>query len=256
MSNQLLKDRVVIVTGGSSGNGRAIAVAAAEQGARAVVVADTSDEPREGGAPTHEVIDCDAVFVQCDVSDPDAVDRAVAAADAFGGVDVLVNNAGIVGPAHPVLEMGEADFDQVLAVNLRGSFLGCRAAGRRMADRGSGSIVNISSIAGLRGSKSSAAYSASKAGLLLMTQTLAYELGPRGVRVNAVLPGVVETRMTTQDRSLASEAAAATIAKVPLRRLGQPADIADAVVFLASDLASYVSGTSLVVDGGFIAAVP
>lgn len=256
MSSRLLQDRVVVVTGGSSGNGRAIALAAAEHGARAVVVADIVADPREGGRPTCDVIGGDSVFVRCDVSEPDSIEAAVAAADRFGGVDVLVNNAGIVGPASPVLTMEADDFDRVLAVNLRGTFLGCRSAGRRMAERGSGSIVNVASVAAVRGSRSSAAYSASKAGILLMTSTLAFELGPSGVRVNSVLPGVIETQMTTVDRLLASDAAEATVAKVPLGRLGTPADIADAVVYLASDLAGYVTGTSLVVDGGLIAAIP
>lgn len=256
MSLGLLQDRVVVVTGGSSGNGRAIAIAAAQHGARAVVIADVVAEPREGGRPTHEVIGGDSIFVSCDVSRPDSIEEAIAAADRFGGVDVLVNNAGIVGPASPVLDMAAEDFDHVLAVNLRGTFLGCRSAGRRMAAQGSGCIVNVASIAGVQGSRSSAAYSASKAGVLLMTRTLAFELGPSGVRVNSVLPGVIETQMTTVDRPLASDAAAATVAKVPLGRLGTPADIANAVVYLASDLASYVTGASLVVDGGLIATVP
>ncbi|AWB91259.1 SDR family NAD(P)-dependent oxidoreductase [Aeromicrobium chenweiae] len=256
MSHGLLQDRVVVVTGGSSGNGRAIALAAAAQGARAVVVADVVSEPREGGRPTHEVIGGDSLFVSCDVSQPDSIEAAVAAADPFGGVDVLVNNAGIVGPASRVVEMDPADFDQVLAVNLRGTFLGCRAAGRRMAERGSGSIVNVASIAGILGSRSSAAYSASKAGILLMTSTLAFELGSAGVRVNSVLPGIIETHMTTVDRTLATDAYAATVAKVPLGRLGTPDDIANAVVYLASTLAGYVTGSSLVVDGGLIATVP
>ncbi|WP_208430685.1 SDR family oxidoreductase [Aeromicrobium yanjiei] len=151
--------------------------------------------------------------------------------------------------------MAVDDFDRVLAVNLRGTFLGCRAAGRGMAARGSGSIVNVASIAGVQGSRTSAAYSASKAGILLMTQTLAFELGSSGVRVNSVLPGIIQTHMTTVDRPLASDAYDATVAKVPLGRLGTPDDIANAVVYLASDLAGYVTGTSLVVDGGLIATI-
>lgn len=256
MSGGLLQGRVVVVTGGSSGNGRAIAIAAAEQGARAVVIADVVAEPREGGVPTHQLIGGDSIFVSCDVSDGDSIEAAIAAADPLGGVDVLVNNAGIVGPASPVLTMETASFDEVLSVNLRGTFLGCRSAGRRMAERGSGSIVNVASIAGIQGSRSSAAYSASKAGILLMSKTLAFELGAHGVRVNSVLPGIIETSMTTVDRPLAAGAAEATKAKVPLGRLGTPADVAGAVVYLASDLAGYVTGASLVVDGGLIATVP
>ena len=202
------------------------------------------------------MIDTESIFVHCDVSDPASIDAAVAAADKFGGIDVMVNNAGIVGPARPVVDMDEADFDQVIAVNLRGAFLGCRSAARRMTARGSGSIVNVASIASLMGSRTSAAYSASKGGVRLLTTTLAFEMGPLGIRVNSVLPGIIETRMTTHDRNWAAEAAEATIGKVPMRRLGTPADVANAVVYLASDLASYVTGTSLTVDGGLIACVP
>ena len=256
MSVGLLGDKVVLVTGGSSGNGRAIALAAAAHGARAVVIADVRDEPREGGRPTHELLECEAAFVACDVSDPDSIDAAVAAAEQFGGLDVMVNNAGIVGPANPVTDLAEADFDRVIGVNLRGTFLGCRSAARRMTARGSGSIVNVASIAALMGSRTSAAYSASKGGVRLLTTTLAFEMGPYGIRVNSVLPGIIETQMTTHDRNWAAEAAEATIGKVPLRRLGSPADVANAVVYLASDLASYITGTSLVVDGGLLACVP
>lgn len=253
---QLLRDRVVVVTGGSSGNGRAIALTAAAHGARAVVVADVTEAPREGGTPTHELVQTESVFVRCDVSDADQVRAAVEAADRFGGVDVMVNNAGIVGDAAPLIDMDPTNFDHVLSVNLRGTFLGCQLAGRRMAERGSGSIVNIASVAGLVGSKSSNAYSATKAGVRLMTATLSFELGPHGVRANAVLPGVIETMMTTSDRPLAGAQADATIAKIPLHRLGAPEDIANVVMFLASDLAAYVTGTSVVVDGGLTAVMP
>jgi NAD(P)-dependent dehydrogenase (short-subunit alcohol dehydrogenase family) len=256
----LLDGKVVVVTGGSSGNGRAIAFAAAAHGAAAVVVADVIDAPREGGQPTHEWLNAEtstrAVFVHCDVSDAASMDAAVAAADQFGGIDVMVNNAGIVGPAHPVVSLDEADFDQVIAVNLRGTFLGCRSAGRRMSARGSGSIVNVASVAALMGSRTSAAYTASKAGVHLMTTTLAFELGSQGIRVNSVLPGVIATHMTMKDRHWAAAAADATTAKVPLGRLGQPEDVANAVVYLASDLASYITGSALTVDGGLTSIVP
>jgi NAD(P)-dependent dehydrogenase (short-subunit alcohol dehydrogenase family) len=256
----LLDGKVVVVTGGSSGNGRAIAFAAAAHGAAAVVVADVIDAPREGGQPTHEWLNSETttrgVFIHCDVSDADSMDAAVAAADEFGGIDVMVNNAGIVGPANPVVSLAEADFDQVIAVNLRGTFLGCRSAARRMSPRGSGSIVNIASIAALMGSRTSAAYTASKAGVRLMTTTLAFELGSQGIRVNSVLPGIIETYMTTQDRHWAASAADASTAKVPLGRLGRPEDVANAVVYLASDLASYITGSSLTVDGGLTSIVP
>lgn len=252
----LLEGRVAVVTGGASGNGRAIALAFARHGAAAVVVADRRAEPREGGEPTTELIEREtstrAVFQQTDVARVRDVRAAVEAADALGGVDVLVNNAGIFRP-EPFLEVTEDDYAELMDVNLRGVFFGAQAAARRMIDKGAGSIINVSSIAGMQGAGGFVTYCASKGGVRLMTYALAQTLGEHGIRVNAIHPGLIDTTMTRRDVPIfGSPMGDAYIAGIPLRRAGQPDDVAGAAVFLASDLASYVTGESILVDGGFV----
>lgn len=251
--DQLITDSAAVVTGAASGIGRAIARTFAVEGAN-VVVADIQSEPREGGTPTHELIeaetDQDAVFVECDVSDVDSVRDAVAAADAFGGVDIMVNNAGIY-REHDFLDVTPAVYDQLMNINVRGTFFGAQAAARRMVDTDGGTIINISSTAGLQGSAGSSTYCTSKGAVRLLTYALADELGPEGVRVNAIHPGLVETTMTSEDIALVgTEAEEQFLKSVPSRRAGQPDDIASAALYLASELSSYVNGESLVVDGG------
>ncbi|MCY4353582.1 MAG: SDR family oxidoreductase [Truepera sp.] len=252
---KLLQGKVAVVTGGSSGNGRAIARAFAKHGAD-VVVADIRANPREGGTPTHELIPTEtgarATFVHCDVTRVADLEAAVAAAEFLGGIDVMVNNAGIL-TKQSVLEASEAAFDTMMSVNVRSVYFGTQAAGRRMIERGSGSIINLSSIAGMRGTGGYAAYCTSKGAVRHMTYALADELGPKGVRVNVLHPGIIDTRMNiVDDPVIGTEVGEGYLQMIPLRRWGQPGEVADAAVYLASELASYVNGASLVVDGGYL----
>ena len=254
----LLTDSTAVVTGGASGNGRAIALAFAEHGAD-VVIADLQREPRTGGEPTDERVrtetDTRATFVECDVSASEDLRAAVAAADVFGGIDIMVNNAGIIRET-PFLEITEAEFEQVLNVNLKGVFFGAQAAAEVMVEEGEGCIINLSSVAGIHGATNNATYCASKGGVRLLTYSLAAELGPEGVRVNAIHPGYIETAMLTEDVALAGGDARETLEeRVPQGRLGRPEDVAGAAVYLASDLADYINGESLVVDGGNVSTV-
>lgn len=253
--DSLLADDVAVVTGGASGIGRAISGTFAEQGAD-VVVADVREAPRqEKGAPTHEWIanqtDAAATFVECDVTDPGALEAAVDAADEFGGVTCMVNNAGRF-RSESFLEVTPDEYDRLMDVNVKGTFFGAQAAAARMVGSDTqGCILNLSSIAGLTGSPTFTTYCASKGAVRLLTYALAAELGPKGIRVNAIHPGIIETALTTQDVPLVgTELGATYLDRVPVGRWGGPDDVADAALYLASDLADYVNGASLVVDGG------
>lgn len=251
----LLAGRVAVVTGAASGNGRAIALAFAKEGA-SVVIADIRQDPREGGIPTHQLIEQEASgqarFIQCDVTKVADLEAAIAAADSLGGVDVLVNNAGIL-TKQSVLEASEAEFERMMSVNVKSVYFGTQAAAKRMKAKGKGSIINLSSIAGLRGTGGYALYCTTKGAVRLMTYALADELGPLGIRVNALHPGIIETQMNIADDPLiGTQTGDFYMNLIPLRRWGQPTDVADAAVFLASDQSGYVSGASLVVDGGYM----
>ena len=250
----LLSDRTAVITGASSGNGRAIARTFARAGAD-VVAADLREEPREGGTPTHRLVeeesDRSAVFVECDVTDRDDLVAAVDAAEEFGGVDVMVNNAGVF-RAEEFLEVTEAEYRALMDVNVGGVFFGAQVAAERMLEGDGGSIINLSSIAGLRGTAAYVTYCTSKGAVRLMTYVLADRLAP-DVRVNAIHPGIIETAMTTEDVPIiGGESEAARRESIPLDRFGTPGDVADTALYLASDLASYVTGESLVVDGGIV----
>ena len=250
----LLSGHVAVVTGGASGIGREIALAYAEEGAD-VVVADIRSEPRTEGTPTHEKIeaetDAEATFVECDVSNVEEVRAAVEAADEFGGVSVMVNNAGIF-RGEDFLEVSPEEFDRLMDINVKGTFFGAQAAAKKMVENDvEGSIINLSSVAGLEGSAGFASYCTSKGAVRLMTYSLAAELGDAGINVNAIHPGVIETEMTTDDVPIVgTEQGEGYLQTIPSRRFGDPEDIADAAVFLASDMSDYVNAESMVVDGG------
>ncbi|PFG42989.1 3alpha(or 20beta)-hydroxysteroid dehydrogenase [Isoptericola jiangsuensis] len=235
-----LDGRVALVTGGARGIGAAYVRALHDAGAR-VVVADVLEDP---GAALAAELGERAVFARLDVTDEDgwaAVVRDVAAT--WGGPDVLVNNAGVAN-AGPIEHYPRAKWDAVIAVNLTGVYLGCRAVVGAMRERGGGSIVNVSSVEGMRGSTHLHGYVASKFGVRGLTKSLAVELGADGIRVNSIHPGFVETEMTARIDPSGLP--------IPLRRAGRPEDLTGTVLYLASDASAYVTGAEFVVDGGMI----
>ncbi len=253
--------RSAIVTGGASGIGRAIARRLAADGL-AVFVADVRREPLTGGEPTDALIAAEggtAEFVACDVARRADCDALVAHAVArHGALDVLVNNAVLAG-AHskPLLDTEDEDWDAMMAVNLRGPFLLCRAAVRRMLRQpvhgdARGRIVNITSQHGMVGVPGHFAYAVGKGGLVQMTRQVAVEHGRDGVLCNAVAPGKIVTG-TAGDLSADEASLAYVTSRTPFARLGRPEDVAGAVAFLASDAATYISGATLLVDGGWMA---
>jgi len=254
--DNLLNGKVAVVTGGASGIGRSIARLFAEHGA-AVVVADLQAAPREGDdPPIHEVIQeqlgGEARYVACDVTNPDQVADVMAAADDMGGVDILINNAGVF-RQHDFLSMTAEDFNFVMDINVKAAFFVAQAAAQRMVEQGAGVILNLSSVAGIQGSAGFTTYCASKGAVRLFTYALAAELGPQGVRVNALHPGLIDTKMTTDDVPVVgSEMGEGFKQQIPMGRFGHPDEMAKAALFLASDMSSYMQGASLVADGGLL----
>jgi 3-oxoacyl-[acyl-carrier protein] reductase len=243
-----LQDRVAIITGSARGIGRATALAFAAEGAQ-VIVCDMDAVGGEQTAADIRAAGGRAQFVQVDVTDRASVDALVQAAQAhFGRIDVLVNNAGVLRD-RSLLKMTEQDFDFVMNVNLKGVFNCTQAVAPLLAAQGRGVILNASSVVGVYGNYGQTNYVASKAGVIGMTKVWARELGPKGVRVNAVAPGFISTEMLADIPDKVMEELKA---KISLRRLGRPEDIANAYVFLASDEAAYITGHVLHVDGGAV----
>ena len=240
-----LTGRTALVTGSTRGIGHAIAATLTEAGARVAVVG--RDQARAGEVAA--AIGGGAQGFGADVGDPASVVGLVKAVEeAFGQVDILVNNAGLTRD-NLLFRIKDDDWDVVLDANLRGAFVAIRATARGMMKRRWGRIINIASIVGLTGNKGQANYAASKAGLIGLTKSVARELGSRNILVNAIAPGFIETDMTA---AMTPEARSALSGQIPLERLGSPQDVAGMVAFLASDLASYITGQVLVVDGGMV----
>ena len=240
-----LTGRVAFVTGGTRGIGLAIARALHAAGASVAVAGRDAARAQSVAGELGER----AAGVSCDVARMAEVEAAVAAAEqALGPVDILVNNAGLTRD-NILLRLDEEAWDAVLDANLKGAFFATRAVLKGMMKRRRGRIINISSIVGLTGNKGQANYAASKAGLIGFTKSVAKEYASRGVLANCIAPGFIDTDMTN---ALPDEARAALLEHIALGRLGQPEDVAGAVLFLASDLAAYITGQVLVVDGGMV----
>jgi NAD(P)-dependent dehydrogenase (short-subunit alcohol dehydrogenase family) len=248
-----LEGKVGLVTGGTSGIGREAAVLFAKAGAKVVIAGRRELEGQE----TLEMIRAagsDGLFVKTDVSKAPEVEALIQkAAEAFGRLDVAFNNAGIEGVWAPIVRQSEEDWDRIIATNLKGVWLCLKYEIRQMLKQnGGGAIVNMSSITGLVGAVGAAAYSASKHGVVGLTQTAALENAKSGIRINAVCPGFTETPMT--DRVFRVPGVHKYVLSChPIGRLGRPTEIAEAVVWMCSDRASFMTGQSLVLDGGFLA---
>lgn len=242
----LLAGQVAIVTGGGQGIGLAVVDTFLAQGA-SVVVADVDSARVESVVEQRASVGLSVAGARCDVTDETDVDAVVEHAIAtFGGLNVLVNNAGITRDRY-LSKMSVDDFTAVLDVSLKGAWLGTRAVASHFREQGSGAIVNMSSLSGKIGNPGQTNYSAAKAGLIGLTKAAAKELGPSGVRVNAVQPGLIRTEMTL---AMKPEIFAVKEAEVPMGRAGDPGEVASAVLFLASPLATYVNGAVLEVTGG------
>lgn len=242
-----LNGKSALVTGASRGIGRAIAIALAEAGADVAINYSGSEAAAMETAKAVEALGRKAIIVQANVGKSAEFEEMVAKTlEAFGKLDILVNNAGITRD-NLIMRMKESEFDEVIETNLKGVFNGVKAVTRTMMKQRSGRIINISSVVGVLGNAGQANYVASKAGVIGMTKSVAKELASRGITANVVAPGFIESDMTDK---IPADLREKMLAEIPLARMGRPEDIAAAVVYLASDAASYMTGQTIHVDGG------
>ena len=243
----MLKNKIALITGAGRGIGRAIAIALAKEGAEVVINYNGSEERAKEVKQTIEENGGKASIYKCNVSDFTACEAMIKdIVKEYGHLDILVNNAGITKDGL-IMKMKEEDFDSVLNVNLKGTFNTIRHSARQMLKQRSGKSINISSVSGILGNVGQANYAASKAGVIGLTKTMARELGSRGITVNAIAPGFVDTEMT---EVLSEEIRENACKQIILGRFGKPEDIANTAVFLASDKADYITGQVISVDGG------
>lgn len=251
---QSFKDKVIIITGGSSGIGYATACKLATLDAKTTVIADINDAGLQQAADYGEQNGLHLETQKVDVSDPEQVKTMIdTVVEKYGRLDAAVNNAGIEGEMSPTHECSEENWDRVLGVNLKGTWLCMKHEIPHMLNQGSGAIVNVSSTAGIGGLPQWAAYSAAKHGIVGLTKTAALEYAKTGLRINAISPGAVETNMT--DRIIATEPSMKEmyLQLEPVGRMAQPEEIAEGIIWLLSDAASFVTGHCLHIDGGFLA---
>ena len=242
-----MREKIAVVTGASRGIGRAIALRLAKEGAFVILNFNGSEERAREVVAEIEAAGGKAEAIRCDVSDFHGAEGFFAEIiKKYGRVDILVNNAGITRDGL-LMRMSEEDFDRVIAINLKGAFNCIRHVSRQMIKQRSGRIVNISSVSGVMGNAGQANYCASKAGIIGLTKSAARELSARGITVNAVAPGFIDTEMT---RVLSDQVKEHAVGQIPLGHFGRPEDIAEAVAFLVSDRAGYITGQVLSVDGG------
>jgi 3-oxoacyl-[acyl-carrier protein] reductase len=246
-----LSGEVAVITGGAQGIGRATAVRLASEGA-AVAILDRKAEEADAVAEALVAEGRTAIAIGCNVTDRGQVTAAIrSVVEAFGRLTVVVNNAGIIQLA-PFVDMTDTMWGEVLNVNLTGMFIVAQEAARQMCKQGSGRIINMASASAHVAHSGQAAYAVSKAGIEALTRTMAFELAPFGIIVNAVAPGTIETSFS--GGSLSKEAAAARIQRIPVGRFGTPSEVASVIAFLASSDAAYVTGTVISIDGGLITA--
>jgi len=242
----LVAGKVALVTGGAQGIGEAISMTLAKEGAN-IAILDVNLEKAQATAENIKKLGVDAEAFKCDVSNTADVEAVVEkVVDRFKKIDILVNNAGVTRD-NLLIRMKEQEWDLVIAINLKGTFNFTQKVGRIMMKQRNGSIINISSVVGLMGNAGQTNYSASKAGVIGITKSVAKELGSRNVRVNAVCPGFIQTAMTDK---LTPEQKEKMMEIVPAKVMGTPQDVANVVLFLASDLAGYVTGETIRIDGG------